>query len=185
MKFGGFAARFALVATCALMTAVPAQARFWQCAPYAREVSGIQIFGNANTWWGQAAGKYERGNAPRVGAVLSFRSTGHMRLGHVATVAAIVSDRELLLNHANWSRRGGIEATARVVDVSEAGDWSLVKVWYGPQGGLGTTSYPTNGFIYGNGAPKSDGFDEPKLPSLPLQMASANTGGGRMIGVRD
>ena len=99
-----------------------------------------------------------------------------MRLGHVATVASIVSDRESLLNHANWSRRGGIEYTARVVDVSAAGDWSQVKVWYGPQGGLGTSTYPTNGFIYGNGAPKSDEqFDEPKLPQL--QMASANTGG--------
>ena len=186
MKFGSFAARFALVAVCALMTVVPAQARFWQCAPYAREVSGIQIFGNANTWWSQAAGKYERGDAPKVGAVLSFRSTGHMRLGHVATVAAVVSDREVLLNHANWSRRGGIEYTARAVDVSAAGDWSQVKVWYGPQGGLGTTTYPTNGFIYGNGAPKGDDRfedDEPKLPLL--QMASVNTGGGRMVGVRD
>src|SRR4051812_30421402 len=111
MKFGGFAARFALVAVCALMTVVPAHARFWQCAPYAREVSGIQIFGNANTWWSQAAGKYERGDVPKVGAVLSFRSSGKMRLGHVAMVASVISDREVLLNHANWSRRGGIEYT--------------------------------------------------------------------------
>jgi surface antigen len=184
MTFGKLTARFALVTVCALMTVVPAQARFWQCAPYAREISGIQIFGNANTWWSQAAGKYDRGNAPKVGAVLSFRSTGHMRLGHVATVASIVSDRELLLNHANWSRRGGIEYTARVVDVSAAGDWSEVKVWYGPQGGLGTSIYPTNGFIYSGSAPKGDDrFDEPKLPQL--QMASANTGGARMVGVRD
>lgn len=183
MKFGGFAARFALVAVCALMTVVPAQARFWQCAPYAREVSGIQIFGNANTWWSQAAGKYERGDTPQVGAVLSFRSTGKMRLGHVAMVASIVSDREVLLNHANWSRRGGIEYTARAVDVSAAGDWSQVKVWYGPQGGLGTTTYPANGFIYSNGAPKNDERfdDEPQLPKMQM----ANTGGGRMVGVRD
>jgi len=183
MKFGGFAARFALVAVCALITVVPAQARFWQCAPYAREVSGIQIFGNANTWWSQAAGKYERGDQPRVGAVLSFRSTGHMRLGHVATVASIVSDREVLLNHANWSRRGGIEYTARAVDVSAAGDWSQVKVWYGPQGGLGTTTYPANGFIYSGSAPKGDDrFEDRALPAI--QMASATTG-GRMVGVRD
>lgn len=184
MKFGNLAARFALVAVCALMTVVPAQARFWQCAPYAREVSGIQIFGNANTWWSQAAGKYDRGDTPKVGAVLSFRSSGHMRLGHVATVAAIVSDREVLLNHANWSRRGGIEYTARAVDVSAAGDWSQVKVWYGPQGGLGVTTYPANGFIYSGSAPKGDEqFDEPRLPQL--QMANATTGNGRMIGVRD
>ena len=82
MKFGGLAARFALVALCALATTVPAQARFWQCAPYAREISGIQIFGNANTWWSQAAGKYERGNTPKVGSVLAFASFGRMPLGH-------------------------------------------------------------------------------------------------------
>ena len=186
MKFGVLTVRFALVAVCALMTVVPAQARFWQCAPYAREVSGIQIFGNANTWWSQAAGKYERGDVPKVGAVLSFRSTGKMRLGHVAMVAAVVSDREVLLNHANWSRRGGIEHTARAIDVSAAGDWSEVKVFYGPQGGLGTSVYPTNGFIYANGAPKNDDRfeeDEPKLPQL--QMASMTKDSGRMVGVRD
>jgi len=180
MKFGVVAARFALVLSCVLATVVPAQARFWQCAPYAREVSGIQIFGNANTWWSQAAGKYDRGNTPEVGAVLSFRSSAHMRLGHVATVAAVVSDREVLLNHANWSRRGGIEYSARAVDVSAAGDWSEVKVWYGPQGGLGTTTYATNGFIYADGAPKADQFAD--ASPAKVQLASL-TGGGRVVGV--
>lgn len=135
------------------MTVTAAQAQFWQCAPYAREISGIQIRGNANTWWGQAAGRYERGNAPKIGAVLSFQSTRRMRVGHVAMVSQVVSDREVLLTHANWSRRGGIERDVRAIDVSPAGDWSMVKVWYGPQGGLGTSSYPTNGFIYGSTAP--------------------------------
>ena len=88
VNFDAFAARFALVVSCGLMTATPASAQFWQCAPYAREVSGIQIRGNANTWWGQAAGRYERGHAPKVGAVLSFESTRRMRVGHVAMVVA-------------------------------------------------------------------------------------------------
>ena len=35
-----------------------------------------------------------------------------------------------------------------VVDVSPAGDWSEVKVWYDPLKDLGTTSYSTYGFIY-------------------------------------
>ena len=193
MTFGGFIARFALVSACVLATAVPAQARFWQCAPYAREISGIQIFGNANTWWSQAAGRYERGEAPEVGAVLSFRPSGHMRLGHVATVSAIVNDREVLLTHANWSRRGGVEYNVRAVDVSAAGDWSLVKVWYGPQGGLGTTSYPTNGFIYGAGGKAHDAprqaapaIETPREPLPTFQIASADAANGaRMVGVRD
>ena len=185
MNFKALTARFALVVACALTMATPAMAQFWQCAPYARQISGIEIRGNANTWWGQAAGRYERGHVPVEGAVMAFKATRGMPIGHVAMVSRIVSDREVLLTHANWSRRGGIEYTARAVDVSAAGDWSQVKVWYGPQGGLGMTTYPTNGFIYGNGAPKSDEQfdDEPKLPSL--QMASVTTGNGRMVGVRD
>lgn len=154
MKFNALAARFALVLSCALMTAVPASAQFWQCAPYARQISGIQIRGNANTWWAQAEGRYERGHAPRVGAVLAFEATHHMRVGHVATVSKVVSDREVLLTHANWSRPGQIERDVRAVDVSAAGDWSQVKVWYAPQGGLGLTSYPARGFIYADHAAK-------------------------------
>jgi surface antigen len=148
--------RFALMALCGLMASTPAAARFWQCAPYAREISGIDIHGNADTWWGQAAGRYERGTTPRVGAVLAFAHTGRMRVGHVAMVSKVVSDREVLLTHANWSRRGGIETGVRAIDVSAAGDWSEVKVWYAPQGGLGTSSYPVNGFIYSGRAPHDD-----------------------------
>ncbi|MDQ2877851.1 MAG: CHAP domain-containing protein [Pseudomonadota bacterium] len=174
MKIGSFAARFALVVSCGLMTATPALAQFWQCAPYAREVSGIDIHGNANTWWGQAAGRYERGHAPKIGAVLAFASNGHMRLGHVATVSEVVSDREVLLTHANWSRRGGIERNVRAVDVSPNGDWSLVKVWFAPQGGLGTTAYVTKGFIYADHAPSSGGDDD---AIAPMTLASLVNGG--------
>lgn len=153
MTLKKLAARFALVFSCGLMMATPAMAQFWQCAPYAREISGIDIHGNANTWWSQAAGKYERGHAPKAGAVLAFESTHRMRVGHVAMVSRVVSDREVLLTHANWSRPGGIERDVRAVDVSAAGDWSEVKVWYGPNGGLGTSTYPTSGFIYSGRAP--------------------------------
>ncbi|UVO51499.1 CHAP domain-containing protein [Sphingomonas sp. SUN019] len=174
MNFRALAARFALVVSCGLLTATPAMAQFWQCAPYAREISGIQIRGNANTWWGQAAGKHARGKAPKVGAVLAFQSTARMRVGHVAMVSRIVDDREVLLTHANWSRRGGIERDVRAVDVSAAGDWSVVKVWYAPQGGLGTSSYPTNGFIYSDQAPAQTPAvqDEAQLPTL--YYASSN-----------
>jgi surface antigen len=173
MNFRAFAARFALVVSCGLMVATPAMAQFWQCAPYARTISGIAIHGNANTWWNQAAGRYARGHAPKVGAVLAFSSTGKMRLGHVAMVSEVVSDREVLLTHANWSRRGGIERNVRAVDVSEAGDWSVVKVWYGPNGGLGTSSYPTKGFIYSDRDASTDMVEsETQEPMAPLTIAS-------------
>ncbi|KQM63429.1 hypothetical protein ASE75_13385 [Sphingomonas sp. Leaf17] len=179
MTFKTVAARFALVLSCAMMMAAPAAAQFWQCAPYAREISGIQIRGNANTWWGQAAGRYDRGHAPKVGAVLAFDATHRMRVGHVAMVSRIVSDREVLLTHANWSRRGGIERNVRAVDVSANGDWSMVKVWYGPQGGLGTSAYPTRGFIYSGSAPKADTFDGGEVaPLAPVTLASTTLAHG-------
>ncbi len=128
-----------------------AQARsFWQCVPYARLVSGVDIRGNAHTWWGQAAGKYERGREPRVGAVMSMRPHGGSRLGHVAVVSRIINDREVLLDHANWSRRGRIERGVKAIDVSANGDWSRVKIWFAGIRDLGKTAYPVNGFIYNN-----------------------------------
>jgi CHAP domain len=143
-KFLGLFALLALL--------IPAQAMALQCVPYARQVSGVQIFGNANTWWGQAAGKYDRGTTPRVGAVMTFKATKGNPLGHVAMVSKIVSDREVLVDHANWSliggRRGHIERGARVIDVSAAGDWSAVRVWYATIGDMGRTTYPLHGFIY-------------------------------------
>lgn len=151
MYLKALAVRFALVFFCGLMASTPAAAQFWQCAPYAREISGINLHGNAGTWWSQAAGHYERGHAPRAGAVLVFRSTARMRIGHVAMVSRVVSEREVRLTHANWSRRGRIETDVRAIDVSPDNDWSMVKVWYAPQGDLGTTRYPTSGFIYADG----------------------------------
>ena len=135
----------------AVLFSVPANAL--QCAPFARGFSGIQLFGNAAGWWNEADGKYERGQAPRLGSVLVFKATGAMRVGHVATVSRIVDDREIRVTHANWSviggHRGQIERDVTVIDTSAAGDWSQVKVWYAPIGKVGTRAYPVYGFVYG------------------------------------
>ena len=152
-----------------LASAAPAQARsnfetadsgggsaelppYLQCVPYAREVSGIQIYGDAHTWWGQAKGRYKRGEKPKIGAVIAFRPHGNMRLGHVAAVSKIVDSRTILLRHANWSpingRRGQKEDNVRAIDVSPANDWSEVRIWYAPLQDLGGTHWPVQGFIY-------------------------------------
>lgn len=119
-----------------------------QCVPYARQVSGIQIYGDAHTWWGQAQGRYERGSRPRVGAVMAFEPHGNSVLGHVAAVSRIVDARTVLIRHANWSEPGLIEDDVRAVDVSPANDWSEVRIWYGPTEALGANHWPLYGFIY-------------------------------------
>lgn len=130
-----------------------------QCVPYARKVSGINLHGDAHTWWAQAQGQYARGDRPRIGAVMSFRPYGAMRLGHVAAVSRIVDSRTVLLRHSNWSpidgRRGQPEDNVRAIDVSPANDWSEVRVWYAPLGNLGTTHWPVDGFIY-NAKPRGE-----------------------------
>lgn len=130
-----------------------------QCVPYARKVSGIALYGDALTWWDQAQGRYARGARPRIGAVMSFRPYGAMRLGHVAAVSRIVDSRTVLLRHSNWSpingRRGQPEDNVRAIDVSPDNDWSEVRVWYAPLGNLGTTHWPVNGFIY-NAKPRGE-----------------------------
>lgn len=123
-----------------------------QCVPYARQVSGIQLRGDAWTWWDQAEGRYARGFAPKAGAVMAFRPYGKMQLGHVAAVSKVIDSRTVLLRHANWSpingRRGQVEDDVRAVDVSPGNDWSEVRVWFAPVQGLGTTHWPVAGFIY-------------------------------------
>ncbi len=147
----GLAAAAMIVVGFAAPTPASAQA-YLQCAPFARAISGINLFGRAADWWAQAKGLYERGTAPVKGAVLSFKATGSMRAGHVAVVSEVVSDRVIKVTHANWSiingRRGQVERDVEVIDVSPANDWSKVRVWYAPIGKVGTTAYPANGFIY-------------------------------------
>lgn len=148
---------------------------YLQCVPYARQVSGIMIFGDAHTWWDQAEGRYARGYKPKVGAVMAFRPHGNSRLGHVAAVSKIVNSRTLLVRHANWSpingRRGQIEDDVKVVDVSPENDWSAVRVWYAPLGQLGGTHWPVEGFIYPGKAKKSE-----RLPVRNITIAAAPRG---------
>ena len=124
-----------------------------ECVPFARAASGIQIYGDAWTWWDKAAGRYARGYRPREGAVIVFARTARLPLGHVAVISRVIDQRVVMVTHANWSRvdgvRGRVEQDVTLTDVSYAGDWSAVRVWYRGSEGLGTTNYPIDGFIYG------------------------------------
>jgi surface antigen len=120
------------------------------CVPYAREASGIFVAGNAWQWWENASGQYARGYRPEPGSVLAFRSTGRMRLGHVAVVTRVVNAREVIVDHANWpssAMYGGVSRDVMVVDVSEANNWSAVRVQLSRTADFGSI-YPTYGFIY-------------------------------------
>jgi surface antigen len=154
---------------------------YWQCVPFARLISGIQIFGDARTWWNQAVGRYETGFTPRAGAVLCFKPTQRMKLGHVAVVSEVLTDRVVQITHANWSpiegSRGKIERDVTLVDVSPTGDWSEVKVWYDPNRDLGGSTYPTYGFIYPDAQAArvaSSGMNKAENTALAMAQTAAN-----------
>ena len=117
-----------------------------QCVPYAREVSHIDLTGNAFLWWAEAAGRYARGAVPVEGAVLNFRSIGRMPLGHVAVVTDVINSRTILVTPANWVA-GAITNDVTVQDVSPENNWSEVEVELGDSRTWGS-AYPTYGFIY-------------------------------------
>src|SRR5436190_4449537 len=154
---------------------------YWQCVPFARLISGIQIFGDARTWWQQAIGKYETGFVPKAGAVLCFKPTARMKLGHVAVVSQVLTDRIVQITHANWSpiegSRGKVEKDVTLVDVSPAGDWSQVKVWYDPSRDLGGSTYSTEGFIYPDAKAKvvaSSGFSTAENTAIAMAQSAAS-----------
>ena len=138
-----------------------------ECVPFARAASGIQIYGDAWTWWDQAEGHYRRGYEPRVGAVIVFARSARLPLGHVAVISRVVTARVAMVTHANWSRidgeRGHAEQDVTLTDVSADGDWSAVRVWYRDRDGLGSTTYPVYGFIYGTPATRS----QPRAKTAP------------------
>ena len=139
------ASLLALISLAALPTV--AHARL-QCVTYARQISDVQISGNARDWWGNAEGTYERGDEPKAGAVLAFAGTRAMPYGHVAVVRKVVDARHILIDHANWSGPGAVDRGVVAVDVSAAGDWSEVRVWYAPTKSVGLRASPAHGFIY-------------------------------------
>lgn len=118
-----------------------------QCVPFAREASGVEIYGDAKHWWRKAAGKYPRTKRPQVGAVLVMKGYRTTRRGHVAVVKEILNDRTIVIDHANWGNDGRIYLSAPVRDESPRNDWSKVRVWHTPSGKWGGRIYRTRGFI--------------------------------------
>lgn len=150
----------------AMAPAAKAGEPYWQCVTFARMFSGIEIFGDAHTWWGQARDRFQTGERPRTGAVLAFKPSGRMSRGHVAVVSEVLTDRVIRVTHANWGgSRGKVEENVTVVDVSDSGDWSAVKVWYNPINDLGSSVYPTHGFIYKAPLQPSDGLLMASVPA--------------------
>jgi len=165
-------------------TTMEQPAAYISCVPYARSASGVQLFGDAWTWWKGAEGKYPKGKAPQKGAVLTLQKTKSLPMGHVAVVAQVSGDpRKIMVDHANWgdngTTRGKVHHRQPVIDVSKHNDWSEVR-FMNTVGTFGRV-YPAHGFIYADnpkGAPKLSPHPPAPPPSKPLpttRTAQANS----------
>ncbi len=124
-----------------------------QCVPYARNRSGIQIRGNANTWWHQAAHhpRYTRGQTPKAGSVIVLSKTNRLRYGHIGVVERVIDSRTIEVAHANWGgdryTRSYVYNRMPAIDISKNNDWSKVRFWDYPSRSYGSV-YPAYGFVY-------------------------------------
>jgi hypothetical protein len=117
------------------------------CVEFARNLSGLNIFGDAKYWWDRAKTIYARASQPLEEAVMVFSGSARLKKGHVAVVSEIVSPREIRVEQANWLNRGEIDHATPVLDVSDKNDWSKVRVWDIPSRQFGTRVYAVSGFI--------------------------------------
>lgn len=122
-----------------------------QCVPYARQTSGLQLHGDAHTWWEKAAPRYRRGNSPELGAVFVLAATDKMPSGHVSVVKHIINKRQIDVAHSNWGSdrksRRVVYDRMRVEDLSTSNDWTRVRFWNKELNTFGLP-YRGLGFIY-------------------------------------
>jgi len=121
------------------------------CVPYARLLSGIELSGDAWSWWDRSEGRYQRGHQPTAGAILVLGRSDRLYHGHLAVVSQVIGPRQILVDHANWVP-GLIITNQPVVDVSPQNDWSMPR-FYNLSAGVYGAVYPAHGFIYAKGQP--------------------------------
>lgn len=142
------------------------------CAPFARELSGIALYGDAASWWDQSRGRYRRANRPMLGAALVFRREPRLPAGHVSVVTRLIGPRQVAVTQANWVT-GELDQDQLVVDVSPANDWTEVRVWWPPSGLLGSHEYSAYGFILPPAPASHDELEQATPIAAQIAVSSA------------
>jgi surface antigen len=145
------------------------------CAPFARELAGIALYGDAYSWWTSASGRYGRSAQPEIGAVLVLRRNSRLPSGHVAVVSRVLAPRQVLVIQANWVP-DELTEDQLAVDVSPHNDWTEVRMWWPPTNALGDHAFPAYGFIL---PPTPTTHDTLRRTARPAAQLALNAGSGR------
>lgn len=121
------------------------------CVPYARDVSGVPIRGDAHTWWAQADGRYVKAQTPKPGAIFVLSKSRRLSYGHLSVVTKVIDPRTIEVTHSNWGSnkrtRSIIYKRMRVEDTSPLNDWTSARFWNKDIKAYGSP-YKASGFIY-------------------------------------
>jgi len=142
-----------------------------QCVPYARAHSGVNIFGDAYTWWEKSQGVYPHSQDPKLRSVMMLTGYAGPNRAHLAVVSSVISSREIRIDHANWFNDGAIYLDDPVRDVSADNDWSEVRVWNIRSQSWGTRTYLVRGFI---GPGTGDAYAEAEQAARSSENVSIN-----------
>ena len=168
------------LAALTIIVAASTPAFSMNCVAYARQVTGMNLSGDAWHWWDSASGVYARGHQPVPGAVMVFARTRQMSHGHVAVVRQVVDSRQILIDQANWltgRMRGTVTKAVAARDVSSANDWSAVEVQWAQSTDFGRVN-PIRGFVYGS----NNGRAARGLQDAVLHETSAQNSGFQNAG---
>lgn len=132
--------------------------RFWECQGSAGSRPRLSL-GNAEDWWGYTSDGYQRGQTPRVGAVICWRKgqagNNSDGAGHVEIVEAVNDDGTIVTTGSAWN--GYLFRTKKRNPTSnwDGGDYIFQGFIYNPVtfdgsgGGTGTIDTSTNsGYIW-------------------------------------
>ncbi len=128
-----------------------------QCVTYVARLIGISHYGDGKTWWTDTrftTSGYAKNSTPSVGSIIVFDGWGYTDAngefhgniyGHVGIVRQIVNSSEILIDHANWDKKGTIYTGVGVRKAN--GSWSSVNVKATPSSAYGSSAYPVLGFL--------------------------------------
>ena len=110
--------------------------RWWEIM--GQQPSGLYRLGNAEDWWGDVTA-YQKGQTPRLGAIICFADGPYSKLGHVAVVEKIYSNGDVLFSNSGYEYKYFYKRCANGRDNYHSGK----RGWYGYE-----TAYRFQGFIY-------------------------------------
>ena len=118
--------------------------RFWEIADIDRDYSNRPTLstGNAEDWFGYTGDGYERGNEPRLGAIICFADGPFSGDGHVAVVEQINDDGSIVTSNSAYGGEYFYTQTLHPPYYLPASGYVFQGFIYNPYAGISPSPFP-------------------------------------------